>query len=229
MTVEDPGLLEKIYRVAVIVLAGCAVVVAVLLVRREFSDRTTSTGQERAATHVGELPSLDSLYRIGHVIGARHAEITILEFSDYQCPYCARAQPDLRRLLVDYPNDVALVYLHFPIESQHPQAVSAALGAEYAAAQGAFGSFHELLFEQQDSLAYIELTRLAERAGVPDTARFRSCLDQRRFVEVVNRHREIARSAGVRATPTFVIGDSMLSGYDAVGRLRRWVRGRLGR
>lgn len=215
------------YHGAVIVLAACAVVVTGLLLRQELGIDTSATRAVRSARPVTGSAAADSLLRLGHVLGAENAEVRILEFSDFECPYCARARPALERLLEDYGDDVSIIYFHLPLDSQHPHARAAALASECAAAQERFESYHDLLFQRQDSLGLIDWTNLAQRAGVPDTANFRTCFESERLAGRLDAHKRLASYLGVQAAPTFVFADSMLSGYDAVHRVRSWIESRL--
>src|SRR3989344_4720461 len=114
------------------------------------------------------------------VLGDKNAEITIVEFSDFQCPFCARAYSDAIAQFEqsDYfkNGDVNLVYKHFPLNSIHPQAQKAAEAAECANKQGKFWEYHNMLFENQQALDIASLKSYASEVGL-DTAKFNSCLD----------------------------------------------------
>ena len=130
-----------------VVLTLCALVLTGILVRREFFPGITATAP-REVEHWSQLASA------GHTMGPANAPVRILEFSDFQCPYCARLQPTLQAIRAKYPDRVAVVYRHFPL-ADHPHAMQAALASECAAAQGRFERFHDILFAAPDSISLI--------------------------------------------------------------------------
>ena len=104
--------------------------------------------------------------RTHHVRGAVDAPVTVLEYGDYECPYCAAAAPLLQRLVEESEGRVRLVFRNFPLADRHPYALTAALAAEAAAAQGAFWPMHDLLFTKQDRLTDSALRGYAEHLGL---------------------------------------------------------------
>lgn len=145
------------------------------------------------------------------VFGPDDAPITIIEFSDYECPYCQRWHQEVfLKIIEEYPDQVRIVYRDFPLESIHPNATPAAESANCAAEQDAFWPYHELLFSgnplnKQAYLNYAEELDL----NVED---FESCLDSGRYREEVQADYQFAASMGVRSTPTF-----FLNGLPIVG------------
>jgi protein-disulfide isomerase len=128
--------------------------------------------------------------------GPAAAPVTIFEWSDYECPFCQRAQDVLQRLQGEFPDTVRFVFKDFPLRS-HPNALPAALAARCAGAQGRYWEYHDLLFVGQPDLARDHLLGYARRLG----------LDASAFTE----QRE-GREAGVRATPTFFINQRKIEG-----------------
>ena len=108
-----------------------------------------------------------------HVRGASTPEVTIVEYGDYQCPYCGQAEPLLERLLAEHGDRVALVFRNFPLTEMHPQALAAALTAEYAGTHDAFWPAHDTLFAEQDRLGSGLYEAIIEQLGlsVPDFER----------------------------------------------------------
>src|SRR3989338_11114828 len=104
-----------------------------------------------------------------NVKGSVNAKVTIIEHSDFQCPFCGRAAPTVKQVLAAYPNDVKLVYRHFPLPS-HSQAQKAAEASECAAQQGNFWEYHDKLFENQDALYVPMLKDYASQIGLNTTA-----------------------------------------------------------
>lgn len=145
-----------------------------------------------------------------HIRGNHNAPIVIVEFSDFQCPYCRAVQPALNQLLTEYPDDVKLIYRHFPLPS-HQYAMKAAEASECAANQGKFWEYHDMLFQNQERLDVNSLKSYAKQLGL-NTTSFNACLDsgamQQRIEIIVKNGAE----KGVTGTPTFLINDKMLSG-----------------
>jgi protein-disulfide isomerase len=146
----------------------------------------------------------------GRARGPATAPVTILEWSDFQCPFCREAQPVLERLLAEFPDTVRLVFKDFPLRS-HGLAGPAALAARCAGAQGRFWEYHDMLFLTQPAFARDELVAYARRLGL-DTTRFAECLDSAAPREAVVADQREGREAGVRATPTFFVNGRRVEG-----------------
>ncbi len=142
--------------------------------------------------------------------GSKNAPVTIVEFSDFQCPFCAKAQAVLEQILEAYPNQVKLVYRYFPLE-RNPQAKLAAEAAECAAQQGRFWDYHDQAFANASQLSPARLQALAEALHL-DVQAFSTCLDAGKTRARVAQDLADAREAGVTATPTFFINGRMVEG-----------------
>jgi protein-disulfide isomerase len=140
------------------------------------------------------------------VKGPADAPITIVEFADYQCPFCARSAGLVEEVLKAYPTQARFVYKHFPLSANHPQALPAALAAAAAQRQGKFWEMHAILFANQRALSPEQIEGYARQLGL-DMARFRTDLASAEVRAQVEADRRLARRAGVRGTPTaFVNG-----------------------
>lgn len=137
------------------------------------------------------------------VKGAPMAPITIVEYSDFQCPYCSAARPLLERLLREHEGKVKLVFKHFPL-SMHPRAVHAARAAEAAKLQGRFWEMHDLLFEHQHELDDADLERYAEMTGL-DVERFKADLASDATQARVDADRAEGEGFGVEGTPSIFV------------------------
>jgi protein-disulfide isomerase len=146
----------------------------------------------------------------GAVRGSAEAAVTIVEFSDFQCPYCARAQPTLARVEKSYPDRVRVVYRDFPLPI-HPQAGKAAEAGACARDQGKFWEMHDRIFENQAHLEVVDLKRFAGEIGLEARA-FGECLDSGRHEADWKRDVEEGDSYGVSATPAFFINGRPLIG-----------------
>ncbi|WP_067284534.1 Na+/H+ antiporter NhaA [Streptomyces jeddahensis] len=148
-----------------------------------------------------------------HVRGPADAPVTIVEYGDFECPYCGQAEPVIRELLAGHAS-VRYVWRHLPLTDVHPHAQLAAEAAECAAEQGAFWEMHELLFAHQGALEARDLVRYAEQLGL-DTDRFRQALRDRTWATRVAEDVESADLSDVSGTPTFFINDRRhLGAYD---------------
>jgi protein-disulfide isomerase len=140
-----------------------------------------------------------------HVRGPADAPVTVLEYGDFECPYCGQAEPVLRELLRDF-GDVAYAWRHLPLNDVHPSAQRAAEAAEAAAEQGAFWEMHDLLLERQDALSFRDLVGYAAELGL-DVERFEEDLRTRSGAGRIGQDVDSADLSGVSGTPTFFIND----------------------
>ncbi|MCD6638506.1 MAG: DsbA family protein [Nocardioides sp.] len=164
-----------------------------------------------------------------HVLGRPDAPLTIVEYLDYECPFCARVSGVGDELRAHFGEDLRYVVRHLPLRV-HPHAEIAAFAVEAADRQGRFWDMHHWLFDHQDRLAYDDLVRHADDLGL-DLEQFVADLDDESVHERVARDTVSAEDSGVRATPTFFIGDRRHVGpHDArtlIDRLER-IRGTAG-
>ena len=142
--------------------------------------------------------------------GTEHAPITIIEFSDFECPYCQRSVPLLKELLNQYPGKLRLVYRDFP-GPKHQQALLAAEAAQCAAEQNRFWDYHDALFSRQPSEGAWNFSGLAETLGL-SLSRFNACMQDNRYREEVLKDLQDGLSLGVTSTPTFFINGRPLVG-----------------
>lgn len=140
------------------------------------------------------------------------AKVVIVEYSDFECPFCARHHPTLVDIMDDYGSDVAWVYRHFPL-SFHPQAVPAALASECANEQGKFWEYADGLVENYDQLGDDFYKSLASELGLK-TAQFNDCLDTAKYQDVVDADTASGRAAGVSGTPATFINGVLVAGSN---------------
>jgi Na+/H+ antiporter NhaA len=166
-----------------------------------------------------------------HMRGTLEAPVTVLEYGDFECPYCGQAEPVVRELLRDF-GDVAYAWRHLPLNDVHPRAQQAAEAAEAAANQGAFWEMHDLLLERQDALRPDDLIGYAEELGL-DVERFEEDLRTRAGARRVAEDVDSADISGVSGTPTFFVnGLRHYGAYDVAtlaaavkaARAREFVR-----
>ena len=146
-----------------------------------------------------------------HVRGPATAPVTLVEYGDFECPYCGGMYPVVKELRERMGDRLRLVFRHFPLDSVHPHARRAAEAAEAAAAQGRFWEIHDLLFESRDDLDDEALRRFATGLGL-DLARFEDDLAGRRHAPHVREDRLDGERSGVEGTPTFFINGARYEG-----------------
>jgi protein-disulfide isomerase len=149
-----------------------------------------------------------------HVLGTPAAAVTLLEYGDYECPFCAAAHPAVTHMLKLVPDDVLFAYRHFPLTQIHPHAQQAAEAAEAAGAQGRFWEMHDVLFAHQDRLTVRDLVGYASALGL-DLDRFASELERGTHTARVREDFLSGVRSGVNGTPTFFVnGIRHNGGYD---------------
>jgi protein-disulfide isomerase len=146
--------------------------------------------------------------------GPANAPITIVEFSDFQCPFCSRVEPTLKQLLKDYPGKVRLAFRQNPLPF-HQNAPSAAKAALAAQEQGKFWEFHDLLFENQKDLSENNIKKLAEQSGL-NMNKFEKSWQSNKFDTQIAEDMNFAKSHQATGTPAFFINGVSLSGAQPV-------------
>ncbi len=149
-----------------------------------------------------------------HVRGKATAKVTLIEYSDFQCPYCAKHEDTLKQILAKYPNDVRLVYRHFPLSSLHPFAEKAAEASECANAQGKFWEMHDKLFTIASSASGLSIDAMKQAAkdiGI-DTNKFNTCLDKGDMASKVAKSYQDGMTAGVSGTPAVFVNGKIAEG-----------------
>jgi len=146
-----------------------------------------------------------------HVRGAFNAPITLVEFSDFECPFCGRIYPTFKSILSKYDGKVRLVYKYFPL-SFHPNAQKAAEAAECANEQGKFWEYHDKLFDNQAvGFSLDNFKSWAKDLGL-DSSKFNNCLDSGKYADKVQADEKEGAAKGVRGTPATFINGQLVSG-----------------
>lgn len=162
-----------------------------------------------------------------HVLGPADAPATVLEYGDYQCPYCRGAARDVHQMLDRYPGLVRFVFRNFPIPQLHPQAEQAAEAAEAAGAQGRFWEMYELLLQPGSNLDLDSLIGYAERVGL-DIARFRADVTGSAYAAKIERDVRDGVRNGVNATPKFYVNGERIDGKLPLEGLEDAIRAGVG-
>ncbi len=159
-----------------------------------------------------------------HMRGSPNALVTIVEFSDFECPYCGGFHPTLKRVLNEFPDQVRLIYKHFPLDSIHAQARPAALASECAGEQNMFWEFADGLFADQSLLGNTLYKNIAQDLGL-NMDQFNSCFSSGKYADKVEADYQQGLSIGVKGTPGGLINNQVLGGALPYENLKSLVEG----
>ena len=163
------------------------------------------------ATEEPQFVRYDVSSQDAYTLGPEDAPITIVEFSDFQCPFCRRWHDEVYEpLLASYPGQIRVVYRHLPLTSIHPDAFSAAEAAMCAGEQDAFWQYHEKLFSSE-TLGSEVYKQYAQELGL-DMTTFEACMTDHKYQEAIQKDSDFAIGLGVRSTPTFFINGLAIVG-----------------
>ena len=194
----------------VIVALTTALLVLGLVWVRDSGNPPTGAG----ALPIGAVAASGLSAESNYFKGDKDAPVTLYEFSDYQCPFCAKFFSDtLPQIEENYitTGKVKLVYKDFPLDNIHPEATPAALAARCAGDQGQFWEFHDKIFQNQQLLSSASYTTWASELGL-DLAEFSNCMSTRKHLSAVRKDLLEGQQAGVRGTPGFVLNGQVISG-----------------
>lgn len=196
--------------------------------RQKFEKRQGYVAKLRQAANVKillkepESPKINPTVEGYPTWGNKSATVTIIEFSDFQCPFCSRAIPTLEQIKKEYgPDKVKIVFRDMPLPT-HDRAVPAALASHCANDQGKFWEMHNMLFENQTKLGDADLKGYAKKLGL-DEKNFADCYDSKKHAGKVTTSREEAEKLGISATPSFVVNGSMLQGAQPFEKFKEKI------
>jgi protein-disulfide isomerase len=184
-------------RLAAVILVLAAAGVATAEIHREFWPHSTRPRSEY-------VDNWRSILEFSHVMGDSAAPITIIEFGDFQCPFCKRFDSLVASVQAKYSKRISVAFVHFPLPG-HAQAEKAAKAAECISASRPFDIAMSALFSKQDSLGKRPWTEFALDAGIHDTASFLRCVDNPSVPRLLEAGRRIGERLKVRATPTILL------------------------
>jgi protein-disulfide isomerase len=185
------------------ILVACALITTGLVVHREFIAPSTSA-QRSSTERPVFVANWKSYIGDGVQIGQPTGPVQLIEFADFECPYCGQFHQVLKTLLQHYPDKVSLTFMHFPLKG-HRFAIPAARVAECADEQGRFEAMQDQLFEGQESFGLKPWTQYATSAGVPDLAAFDACVQKTEPIPRVVQDEHLGNTLDVQATPTLII------------------------
>ena len=159
-------------------------------------------------------------------VGPKDAKLTVVEFLDFQCPYCYEAHSTFRAMQTTYGDRVRFVVRDFPIVEIHPESMQAAEAAGCAQAQAKFWPMHDRLFAQQGTLTRADLDRAAVQSGL-DAAAFKTCMDTHASYNEIRQDIAAGTAAGVRGTPTFFFNGRRVEGVIPPDVFERLIQDQL--
>lgn len=146
-----------------------------------------------------------------HVQGSLSAPIVLVEYADYQCPYCAQAYPIIQQLQKKFGDKMVFVFRNYPIQELHPYALHAAIAAETANLQGKFWEMHDIIFQNQRKLDDDSLMKYAKEIGL-DLEKFKNDFGSKTTVSKVKEDMESGNELGVQGTPAFYVNGKFFTG-----------------
>lgn len=161
-----------------------------------------------------------------HIQGGKNAIITLVEYGDYECPYCGEAYPIIKQVQKYYGSKLRFIFRNFPLTEVHPMAMSAAQTAEYAGAEGVFWEMHDLIYENQSNLSIELLSALTETLKL-SPAKLKEVFANKTFDPKIQKDFIGGVKSGVNGTPTIYINDARYSGLfefqDLVSAIDEWI------
>lgn len=203
-----------------VVLVACAIITTGLVVRRELSTRAGSAVPVEKTQFVAEWRNFQDS---GQRLGSAQAPVQLIEFADFECPYCARFAQTLHTVRERYPDKIAVTFIHLPLE-MHRFAELSARAAECAAEQGKFEQMHDVLFANQRAFGIKPWKQLAQEAGILDPAAFDICFERTDPLPRVQAGKALAETLEVHGTPTVLINGWKLGRPPSVEELDRNVQ-----
>jgi len=169
-----------------------------------------------------EPPRVEVAFDPARVRGNPNAPVRIIEFSDFQCPFCRRVQPTLLEVLAKYSGQVSLAYRDFPLRELHAQAQIAAEASRCAGEQGKFWEFHDRLYAQPSAFDRLTLGEHAQTLGL-DVQQFNTCVESGKYRAAVEEDLQAGMQAGVNGTPGFFINGVFLDGAQPASEFERII------
>jgi protein-disulfide isomerase len=151
---------------------------------------------------------------LDHAAGNLKAALQIVEYGDYQCPYCGAAYPILNKMMKEFGSQIKFVFRNFPLSEIHPHARIAAQAAEAAALQGKFWEMHDAIYEDQAHLNRSDLIQRAKKLGL-NTDKFATDLEDKTLAEKIDADFESGIRSGVNGTPSFYVNEKKFDGGAA--------------
>jgi protein-disulfide isomerase len=181
----------------------CALTTTTLVIHRAIVASSVESTRAPAPNPVF-IQNWRSQLEQGVRLGSKSAPVQIVEFADFECPFCGSFHSNLRVVRERYPAQVSLIYVHFPLQG-HRFALPAARVAECAEEQGRFETMYDQLFDNQDSFGFKPWSEYATAAGVPDLAQFDACIKKTDSIPRIEEGKKLGTTLDVQGTPTLIV------------------------
>lgn len=182
--------------------------------------------QEQVQPQAPQGPVEVKITNTDHVLGSSKAKVTVLEYSDFQCPFCGRFFTSVKQAMSEYKDKIRFVYRHFPLDSIHPQARPAAEAAECAGEQGKFWEYHDKLFANQEKLAESLYPQMASELKL-NVNKFNECLKSDKFISKIDADYQQGIADGVQGTPHTLVNGVAVSGAVPYEQLKAAIEAAL--
>lgn len=210
---------KKIDSILTFMLAICAVAVVVILIRREFFLQSPSKAADQKPLFIKEWR--DFLAK-GTRVGLAEAPVQLIEFLDFECPFCKTFYTNLKAMQEKYPDQVAIIYVHFPLP-MHRFAEPAAKAAECAHQRGRFSEMQDRLFEQQNLFGVKSWSEFAAEVGITDVSGFSICIESTAALSLVIEGKELGARLDVQGTPTLIVNGWKLARPPSIAELEGMI------
>jgi len=185
-------------------------------------------GNNQPSAQEPQYQSIPPIRDDDYIKGDRSAKVEVVEYSDFQCPYCLRHNDTMDQIIKNYQNKIAVVFRHFPLTSIHPEAQKAAEAAECAGEQGKFWEMHDLLFQANANSTMSVDQWKKEAANLKlNTQQFDSCLDSGKYANKVAQEQSGGAAAGVQGTPATFINGEIISGAVPYEQIKAVIEAKL--
>jgi len=207
---------KKLNDIFTVILVLCAIIVTALVVKKEmFSNDST--------VKIQTVNNWQSLITGGQLIGKKNAPVVIIEFTDFECPYCKTLSKNLYIILKRYNGEVALVVYNFPLNI-HVHAYKLAVAGVCAAIQNRYEAYYNSIYDYQDRYKEMNLSDIARVAGIKDTMSFINCTQNKAIASIVNNEIEKGKQIKVEGTPTLIIDGKMIVGVQTISELDELIK-----
>ena len=212
-------ILAALERRATPILLVCALTATAMVLRRD-----SSSSGKSGVVAVKEVENWRKYMMGGSITGPPLAPVVIVEFSDFQCPECARLAERLDSLQLKYGDSIAVIYRHFPISGLHAHARSAARASICADRHGAFKAYHDRLFRDQQAIGSVSWEVIAAEVGITDTVGFQECLASSLPDELIRDDSIAASELKISGTPLLMLNGRLMAGAPAFSTLDSLAR-----
>ncbi|GIK22458.1 MAG: hypothetical protein BroJett005_18720 [Ignavibacteriota bacterium] len=186
------------------ILVVCALIVTILFLRKEFSSKDTEL-------NISIIDNWKELIPEDEETNGNYSKVYLIEFFDYECPYCSVLDATLDTIKSKYSDKIKIIRYHFPLNI-HPLAYRTAIAAECAGSQEVFDIYHKELMANQYKLNSINFTEIARLIGIKDIEKFQKCVNEEETADAISQNVKLVKKFNVSGTPTLIINNKMISG-----------------